>query len=133
MAQELKEKQEYEEYLKMKAAFSVEEEGFDENEESESDNLLKEFIDYIKDNKVVLLEDLSRQFKLKTQAAIDRIQELKVSGAITGVLDDQGKFIYISEEELASVAKFIRQSGRISITELAECSNNLIKLSPVSV
>lgn len=133
LARELKEKQEHEEYLKMKAAFSVEEEGYEDNEDNESDNLLQDFINYIKENKVVLLEDLARAFKLKTQAAIDRIQELKSNGTLTGVLDDRGKFIYISEDELNAVAKFIRQRGRISITELAESSNNLINLAPAAV
>lgn len=133
LARELKEKQEHEEYLKMKAAFSVEEEGYEDNEDEESDNLLQDFINYIKENKVVLLEDLARAFKLKTQAAIDRIQELKSNGTLTGVLDDRGKFIYISEDELNAVAKFIRQRGRISITELAESSNNLINLAPVAI
>lgn len=45
-----------------------------------------------------------------------------------GVMDDRGKFIYISEEELKNVAKYIRQRGRISISDLAESSNTLIKL-----
>ena len=44
-------------------------------------------------------------------------------------MDDRGKFIYISEEELQAVAKFIKQRGRISIAELAESSNMLIKLN----
>lgn len=48
-AREEKERQEHEEYLKMKAAFSVEEEGFDEGEnESENENLLQEFVNYVK-------------------------------------------------------------------------------------
>lgn len=131
LERELKEKQEYEEYLKMKVAFSVEEEGFEE-EETESQNLLQEFIDFIKTNKVVVLEDLAREFNLKTQATIDRIKELRTNKLLSGVIDDRGKFIYISEEELAAVAKFIRQRGRISITELAESSNNLINLQPVT-
>ncbi|XP_037049781.1 DDRGK domain-containing protein 1 [Bradysia coprophila] len=131
LERELKEKQEYEEYLKMKEAFSVEEEGFEEGE-TESENLLQEFIDFIKTNKVVVLEDLAREFSLKTQATIDRIKELRANGMLSGVIDDRGKFIYISEDELAAVAKFIRQRGRISITELAESSNNLINLQPVS-
>ncbi|GBP06901.1 DDRGK domain-containing protein 1 [Eumeta japonica] len=96
------------------------------------ENLLADFIKYIKENKVVVLEDLAIEFKLKTQQAIDRIQDLQVNGTITGVIDDRGKFIYISEEELTSVAKFIRQRGRVSIAELAESSNNLINLTPVS-
>lgn len=131
LERELKEKQEYEEYLKMKEAFSVEEEGFEEGE-TESENLLQEFVDFIKTNKVVVLEDLAREFSLKTQATIDRIKELRANGMLSGVIDDRGKFIYISEDELAAVAKFIRQRGRISITELAESSNNLINLQPVT-
>ncbi|KAG4067444.1 hypothetical protein HA402_009681 [Bradysia odoriphaga] len=76
--------------------------------------------------------DLAREFSLKTQATIDRIKELRANGMLSGVIDDRGKSIYISEDELAAVAKFIRQRGRISITELAESSNNLINLQPVT-
>lgn len=45
---EEKEKREHEEYLKLKEAFSIEQEGFDEaeNEESKS-NLLQDFLNYI--------------------------------------------------------------------------------------
>lgn len=134
LARELKEKQEYEEYIKLKAAFSVEEEGFDEIEAaSENDNALQVFIEYIQMKKVVILEELAKEFKLKTQAVIDRIHELKASGQLTGVIDDRGKFIFISEEELRAVAKFVRQRGRISISELVESSNDLINLTPVEV
>ena len=45
-----------------------------------------------------------------------------------GVIDDRGKFIYISREELEAVAKYIKQQGRVSITDLAASSNKLIKL-----
>ncbi|KAH8254998.1 hypothetical protein KR032_000161 [Drosophila birchii] len=132
LAKEERERKEHEEYLKMRAAFSVEEEGFEEGDAHEKDTLLADFIQYLKNNKVVLLEDLAVSFKLKTQQAIDRIQELQANGTITGVIDDRGKFIYVSEEELAAVAKFIKQRGRVSIAELAESSNNLINLTPVS-
>lgn len=127
-AQEERERREHEEYLKMKAAFEVQEEGFDE-EENDQDELLQNFIDYIKTNKVVVLEDLASHFKLKTQAVIDRIKELQKDNRLSGVIDDRGKFIYISEEELQAVVKFIRQRGRVSISELAEQSSNLINLS----
>lgn len=127
-AQEERERREHEEYLKMKAAFEVQEEGFDE-EENDQDELLQNFIDYIKTNKVVVLEDLAAHFKLKTQAVIDRIKELQKDNRLSGVIDDRGKFIYISEEELQAVVKFIRQRGRVSISELAEHSSNLINLS----
>jgi hypothetical protein len=127
-AQEERERKEHEEYLKMKAQFEVQEEGFDE-EDDDQDELLKNFIDYVKTNKVVVLEDLAANFKLKTQAAIDRIIELQKENRLSGVIDDRGKFIYISEDELQAVAKFIRQRGRVSISELAEHSSTLINLT----
>jgi flagellar biosynthesis GTPase FlhF len=125
-----KERQEHEEYLKLKAAFSVEEEGYEEDGEEEQNSLLQEFINYIKNMKVVVLEDLAAHFKLKTQNVIDRIQVLQAEGLLTGVVDDRGKFIYISPDELEAVAKFIKQRGRVSIAELAESSNKLINLNP---
>lgn len=128
-AREEKEKAEYEEYLKMKEAFSVEEEGFDQNDVDE-ENLLDEFIKYIQYNKVVVLEDLAGHFNLKTASVIERIQSLQTSGRLTGVVDDRGKFIYISQKELEAVAKFVKQRGRVSIAELAENSNRLISLTP---
>lgn len=45
-----------------------------------------------------------------------------------GVIDDRGKFIYVSQSELNAVASFIKKRGRVSLTELAEHSNNLIVL-----
>jgi hypothetical protein len=125
---EEKERQEQEEYLKLKAAFTVEEEGCDAEEDSE-ENKLQKFIAYIQETKVVLLEDLAAHFKMKTQDAIDRVKILQQSGDLTGVVDDRGKFIFISREELESVAKFIRQQDRVSITDLAANSNKLISLN----
>lgn len=46
-AEEERKKREQEEYEAMKAAFSVEGEGFEESE-ADGENLLKEFVDYIK-------------------------------------------------------------------------------------
>ena len=90
---------------------------------------------------MVKLEDLAAHFKLKTQEAIDRVTTLLADGLLTGaaneytlcifasgVIDDRGKFIYISREELEAVAKYIKQQGRVSITDLAASSNKLIKL-----
>lgn len=116
----------------LQAAFQVDEEGFDEAGDDEKENLLRTFITYIQENKVVLLEDLAAHFKLKVQAVIDRITDLQESGSLTGVIDDQGKFIYISDDELAKIGEFINNRGRVSISELAESSNNLVNLTPVT-
>lgn len=129
-AREEKEKREYEEYLKMKEAFKVEEEGFEEGESEDEQNLLQEFVSYIKTQKVCVLEDLAGHFKLKTQAVIDRIRDLQNDNILTGVIDDRGKFIYISQEEMEAVVKFIKQRGRVSIVDIRENSDKLINLNP---
>lgn len=129
-AREEREKKEYEEYLKMKEAFSIEEEGYDEEEKEDEENLLEAFVQYIKNSKVVVLEDLAAVFSLKTASVVDRIHDLQANGNLTGVIDDRGKFIYIAPKEFEAVAKFVKQRGRVSIAELAENSNRLINLTP---
>eukprot|EP00729_Bicosta_minor_P000214 gene214-28290_t len=127
-AEELKQKEE-EEYQAMKAMFSVEEAGsVAETIQTESQGLLAEFVDYIKDTKVVLLEDLATRFGLKTQDAIMRLKNLEEMGRITGVMDDRGKYIYISDDEMNAVVKFIKQRGRVTLADLSENSHKLIRL-----
>ena len=66
---------------------------------------------------------------------------------LTGFMDDRGKYVYVSSEvfrvssawcprsvnphkqELAAVSKWIKQRGRISISDLAENSSTLIRLN----
>ncbi|XP_061640901.1 DDRGK domain-containing protein 1-like isoform X2 [Phyllopteryx taeniolatus] len=130
-AKEEQEKREEEEYLRLKASFVIEDQGEEEQlNEDQSRNLLQEFIDYIESSKVVLLEDLASHFGMRTKDAIARLQELLAEGSLTGVIDDRGKFISITPAEMDAVAQFIKQRGRISITELAHASNTLINLKP---
>ncbi|KAI4474204.1 hypothetical protein M0802_015732 [Mischocyttarus mexicanus] len=121
---ELKEQRELEEYLKMKEMFSVEEEGFQDNENV----LLDDIKDYVKSKKVVYMEDVAAHFSLKTSFVVDTILEWQKSGDLTGVIDDQGKFIYITESELDAFVNFIKQRGRLSISDLSEHSNKLINI-----
>ncbi|XP_054628849.1 DDRGK domain-containing protein 1-like [Dunckerocampus dactyliophorus] len=131
-AKEEQERREEEEYLRLKASFVVEDQGEEEElSEDQSRNLLQEFIHYIESSKVVLLEDLASHFGMRTQDAIGRLQDLLAEGSLTGVIDDRGKFISITPAELDSVAQFIKQRGRVSITVLAKASNSLINLTPV--
>ncbi|XP_022644326.1 DDRGK domain-containing protein 1-like [Varroa destructor] len=129
---EEKERREHEEYLKMKAAFAVEEEGFDQEDDPNSSQKLHEFITYINEHKVVQLENLAAQFRMKTQDCIDRVQRLLEDESLCGVIDDRGKFIAITRDELDEVARFIKVRGRVSIQELVENSNRLINLASVS-
>jgi len=58
---------------------------------------------------------------------IDRLKELETQERISGVIDERGKFIFISPEELDAVARYIKRKGRVSIEEIAKESNKLIK------
>lgn len=128
---EEQERREEEEYQRLKESFIIEDQGeAEELTEHESQSLLQEFIHYVQKSKVVLLEDLASQFGLRTQDAIARLQDLIADGSLTGVIDDRGKFIFITPEELNAVAQFIKQRGRVSISELAQASNTLINLTP---
>lgn len=92
--------------------------------------MLKDFVEYIKNTKVVNVDELAAKFKLDVPAAVEKIKYFIENDILTGVIDDRGKFIYISPEELESVARFINQRGRISLSELASYSNQLISLKP---
>lgn len=61
---------------------------------------------------------------------INRINHVQEMGLLTGVMDDRGKFIYVSEDELLKVKKFIEQRGRVNIMELAKASSELVNLKP---
>ncbi|KAJ1370575.1 hypothetical protein KIN20_032326 [Parelaphostrongylus tenuis] len=125
---EEREKRELEEYLAMKASFAVEEEGFDQIEEEESNNLMNQFVEYVKTSKIVNMDELAAHFGLKSDEVISRLHYFLDNGLLQGVMDDRGKFICITDDELNAVAKFINQRGRITIQELAEYSNRLIRL-----
>ncbi|KAG8462462.1 hypothetical protein KFE25_010287 [Diacronema lutheri] len=123
-------KKQQEEFDKWKDLITVDDEGTDEAEAgADSEGLLANFVSYIKEHKVVVLEDLAAAFELRVQDVISRVQGLEAMGYITGVIDDRGKFIYISVAEMDAVADFINKRGRISISALAAESNKLIDLN----
>lgn len=45
-------------------------------------------------------------------------------------MDDRGKYIYISHEEMKAVADYIKREGKVSIAHLANKSNQFIDLEP---
>ncbi|CAM6125870.1 unnamed protein product [Calypogeia fissa] len=117
------------EFDKWKTAFSIETEGTQEQDvQEEGQGLLNNFVDYIKKHKCVALEDLAAEFNLRTQDCINRVLALEQMGRISGVMDERGKFIYISPEEMKAVADYIKRLGRVSISHLASKSNEFIDL-----
>ncbi|KAK1440025.1 hypothetical protein QVD17_05850 [Tagetes erecta] len=121
------------EFEKWKGEFSIDAEGTMENEVQDgTQGLLFDFVEYIKKQKCVPLEDLAAEFKLRTQDCINRITSLEDMGRLSGVMDDRGKYIYISHEEMQAVADYIKREGRVSIAHLASQSNQFIDLEPKS-
>ncbi|XP_058092819.1 DDRGK domain-containing protein 1 [Magnolia sinica] len=119
------------EFEKWKGEFSVDAEGTTTDEMQDgSQGLLSDFVEYIKKNKCVQLEDLAAEFKLRTQDCINRITSLESMGRLSGVMDDRGKYIYISAEEMKAVADYIKRQGRVSISHLASRSNQFVDLEP---
>lgn len=119
------------EFEKWKGEFSVDAEGTTENEVQDgSQGLLYDFVEYIKKQKCIPLEDLAAEFKLRTQDCINRITSLEDMGRLSGVMDDRGKYIHISREEMQAVADYIKREGRVSIAHLASNSNQFIDLEP---
>lgn len=132
IAREEQAKKDHEAYLELAATFEIQDEGHEETE-ADSEDKLKQFIEHIKREKVVLLDQLAATFKMRTKDVIDRILNLLENGSLVGIIDDRGKFICVTNEELQSVAKFIRQRGRVSVYDLYINSNKLINLKPESV
>ena len=82
-------------------------------------------------------QQFERPFQKKWLMSVGKWEEPKcwLQGPFfppVGVIDDRGKFIYITPEEMAAVAQYIKQRGRVSIAELAQASNSLINLQPDS-
>lgn len=59
---------------------------------------------------------------------MERLQTLLAEQRITGVFDERGKFIYISEEEKQRIKELIKAKGRISIEDLTIECNRIVKL-----
>ncbi|BHF64452.1 DDRGK domain-containing protein 1 [Sparganum proliferum] len=117
------------EYELLKASFLVVDEGtsvkpVDAAAEAEFE---RAFVDAIKQAKVITLERLCVEFDLKTEACVEKIKSLLARKQLSGVLDDRGKFIYIEDSEYEAIAKFIEFRGRVTMSELVEHGNNVIK------
>jgi len=121
-------RQDEEEYQRLRQEIVVEQAGTEQKSAAEVRELLARMADYILAYKVVTLEELSSEFHIRTQDAVRWLKELDSTGKITGVMDDRGKYVHITDDEMQQVADFMLQRGRVSRSELASMSNKLIDL-----
>eukprot|EP01125_Pyxidicula_operculata_P014947 TRINITY_DN503_c0_g1_i2.p1 TRINITY_DN503_c0_g1~~TRINITY_DN503_c0_g1_i2.p1 ORF type:complete len:305 (-),score=108.43 TRINITY_DN503_c0_g1_i2:68-982(-) len=129
LRQERKKKEE-EEYALLKESFSVEDAGSVSDDKADFESKTQQFIDEIISSKVVFLEDLAVKYNMETKVVADKIIALENEGRLSGIIDERGKFIYITAQEMTNIAKFIKKRGRVNISEIVKESNKLIDLVP---
>ena len=120
---EAREQEEAEKWMHM---FSVQDAGEDAISRDQGEELMKNMVEYIKTKKMVPLEDIAAHFGIRTAEVIEKVRLLESDRKITGIMDDRGKYIYISDEEMKKVAEYIRKKGRIAISELSKDSATMI-------
>lgn len=129
VAQKEREEREQTEFEQWRGLISVEEAGSAaEALAKEAPDMLTQFCEYVRKEKVVPIENIAAEFDLPSEAVIDRLRRLEESGVLSGFFDDRGKFIYVSNDEMRAVAQFINDRGRVSIEELAGASTRLLGL-----
>jgi len=99
-------------------------------EQTAFEDQIDAFIDYIKRAKVVHVEDLAIKYSLQPKDIVAKIEQLEKQRKLSGIMDERGKFIYITEAEMNNVALFINKRGRVNITDIVRESNRLINLVP---
>ncbi|KAL8272857.1 hypothetical protein Esti_003244 [Eimeria stiedai] len=140
---EEKRKKEQEEYEEWKKAFEVEAEGELEVSPEKEAQELERFLAFIRMRKAVDLEEIAAEFGLKTKAGaatawcvdvqdcVKRIESLREEGRLCGVLDDRGRFLCLTDDELQKVAAALKSQGRFSKeTDLVHVCNRIIRLVP---
>lgn len=127
--QEEQKKKEDEEYNKWKDMIKVGEEG-EERMDFTKEEVINRFLDYIKIRKVISLEDISGTFKLSPSDIVNKLNQFEKEGRIMGIIDDRGKYIYITEKEMALIEKMFINRGRINKSDLIKECNRIIRFEP---
>lgn len=128
--EEEKEKKEQEEYEQWKEFLTLEETGTKMEEEKDEENLLQNFISYIKLRKTVTIEDLAMRFNLSNKLCIERLNSLIECNMLKGVIDERGKFLYLEDSEIDGIINKIKSKGVFNKEELIETFSNLIRTQP---
>ena len=116
-------------YNQWKDQIKIGEEG-EEKMDFSNEKIINEFLDYIKIRKVISLEDLSGTFKLSPNDLVEKLNFFEKEGRILGIIDDRGKYIYITEKEMSMIEKMFLNRGRINKKDFIKECNRLIRFEP---
>lgn len=76
------------------------------------------------------MQELAAAFKLTNRAVLERIKSLEASGYLKGVLDDRGKYISLTEEEVQGLLKAVAKRGKMNRLEMTEEFSRVVRLEP---
>ena len=123
-SREEKERRDATEYDKWKSQIEVTDNGEDEEDNG---GLIQQLIHCLGGNQIQLLEDIASRFNLSIQQIVDRVRDLEQQGAITGCLDDRGRYIPISLDFMDRVDRQLRTcSERIPASGIQSCINSAL-------
>ncbi len=126
---EEQQKKEDEIYNQWRDMIKIGEEGEGRRDFSD-ENVINEFLNYIKIRKVVSLEDLSGVFKISPNELVEKLNQFENEGRILGIIDDRGKYIYVTEKEMNMIENLFMKRGRINKGDLIKECNKIIKFEP---
>ncbi|CBK19665.2 uncharacterized protein [Blastocystis hominis] len=127
LAEEERLRREEEEYAKWEQFITLEGEGTDAKEDLFSNQeRLDSFIDTLRSRKVADIDEIASEFNM-TQEVCDEVEEaikrLEDEGKLTVLVDDRGKLVYVTEEEMQKIVEVIKENGRISLKKLTALCN----------
>lgn len=122
---------EEEEAERWKALFEVQAQGEEsvsgaEKQKEEDERLVA----FLRARKIAPLDEAAAELGLRGARVAERVTALLADGSLSGIVDERGKFVHVSEDEMRAVADYVRAKGRVTIAELAAKSAELIDLTP---
>jgi len=87
---------------------------------------VNDWVAEVKAKRSIQVDETAAFFDLSPDKVLASIRELIKEGRVAGVITRDGRFIYFSDEELASVANEVRSSGTITLTQIAKTCQGII-------
>jgi hypothetical protein len=93
---------------------------------------VQEWIQEMKQNRIVKLKDLANRFRVSQDRVRERIIELINSSRISGIIEqgENENFIYLPPDDMSRLASFVKLRGKITTKEFALHIQEELQLSP---
>ena len=107
------------------------------NQNDEESITVLEWIQEMKQNRIVTLKDMATRFRVSPDRVRERIMELINSSRISGIIEHQdennenqnSRFIYLSPDDMSRLASFVKLRGKITTKEFASQIQEELQLS----